>query len=137
MDYNHLALLVAAAAQFVVGMLWYSPIMFAKEWMEEVGLKKADMDKAQKKGMGGKMVISLVTSLVLSYGLSFIYSSLGLENDLTGALRLALVLWLTLNATVHVGSTMWEGKSVRYYLINASYWLVSFLVMTAIIVAWQ
>jgi hypothetical protein len=32
MDINWLAVLAAAAASFLLGGLWYSPILFAKPW---------------------------------------------------------------------------------------------------------
>jgi hypothetical protein len=37
---NFLAVFVAALSSFVIGGVWYSPIMFAKPWMEENGLRK-------------------------------------------------------------------------------------------------
>jgi hypothetical protein len=34
---NWLAILVAAISTMVVGFLWYSPLLFAKAWMREMG----------------------------------------------------------------------------------------------------
>ena len=34
---NLLAILVAAIATMIVGFLWYSPLLFAKPWMREMG----------------------------------------------------------------------------------------------------
>ena len=34
---NYLAVGVAALSSFLIGGLWYSPILFAKAWMREAG----------------------------------------------------------------------------------------------------
>ena len=35
---NWLAIIVAAVSAFILGGLWYSPLMFAKRWMKETGI---------------------------------------------------------------------------------------------------
>jgi hypothetical protein len=47
---NFLAILVAAVAAFVLGALWYSPVLFAKQWMKAHGYTP-DKLEAMKKGM--------------------------------------------------------------------------------------
>ena len=49
---NFLAILVAAATTFMLGGLWYSPILFAKRWMRESGVseeqtRQANMGRVQ------------------------------------------------------------------------------------------
>ena len=39
---NWLAILVAAISAFVVGGIWYSPIMFSNAWMKENKLIRRD-----------------------------------------------------------------------------------------------
>lgn len=36
-DLNLFAIVVAATASFLLGGLWYSPVMFGKTWMKEAG----------------------------------------------------------------------------------------------------
>ena len=35
---NWLAIVTAAVSAFVLGGLWYSPLMFVKRWMKETGI---------------------------------------------------------------------------------------------------
>ena len=42
---NHWAVLVAAVSDFVVGALWYSPILFYKGWMKENNFSEEDLKK--------------------------------------------------------------------------------------------
>lgn len=40
-QFNVPAVIVAALSSFLIGGLWYSPILFAKSWMAEAGLSEA------------------------------------------------------------------------------------------------
>jgi hypothetical protein len=39
---NWLAIIVAAISTFILGGLWYSPLMFVKRWMKETGITEED-----------------------------------------------------------------------------------------------
>jgi len=45
---NLLAILVAAISTMLVGFIWYSPILFAKPWMREMGYDPNDKATAEK-----------------------------------------------------------------------------------------
>ena len=49
---NYLAVLVAALTSIILGFLWYSPLLFAKPWMREMGYDPNDKAKirAMQKG---------------------------------------------------------------------------------------
>src|SRR5258708_25838519 len=69
---NLLAILVAAISTMVVGFLWYSPLLFAKAWMREMGYDpndKARMEEMKKSAgpaYGGSFVASLVSAYILA-----------------------------------------------------------------------
>ena len=48
LEFNHLAIFVSAILQWLLGAIWYSPVLFAKPWMAMVGIHK---DAANKKTM--------------------------------------------------------------------------------------
>ena len=41
-----LSVVVAALSSFVVGMLWYGPVLFGKAWMAENGFSDEDVQAA-------------------------------------------------------------------------------------------
>ena len=45
---NWLAIVVAAISTVIVGFLWYSPLLFAKPWMREMGYDPNDKAKTQE-----------------------------------------------------------------------------------------
>jgi Protein of unknown function (DUF1761) len=69
---NLLAVLVAAIATMVVGFLWYSPLLFAKAWMKEMGYDPNDKAKTEKMkksagpAYGGSFLASLVSAFILA-----------------------------------------------------------------------
>lgn len=128
---NYWAVLVSALATFLIGSVWYSPLLFAKVWMEELGFTKEGMSN-------DKMVkifsISFLLMLIIAFNLA---GFIGPESDwLFGmtAGALAGIGWVGAAMGVNY---LFERKSFRFWLINAGYMAVSFTLMGAIIGAWH
>jgi Protein of unknown function (DUF1761) len=135
---NWLAILVAAISTMVVGFLWYSPLLFAKPWMREMGYDpndKARMEEMKKSAgpaYGGSFVASLVSAFVLSLFLHWF------ENyTLHFGLMVGFHVWLGFVATVQFTGALFMKQSMKLFAINTGYQLVCYLVMGAILAAWQ
>src|SRR6476660_2020302 len=64
---NYLAVVAAAVSTFVLGGLWYSPLLFGKAWMRANNFTDADVQTFSKARMfGWSIVFSLVMSLNLA-----------------------------------------------------------------------
>ena len=64
---NWLAVLAAAVAAFLLGGLWFSPALFARQWVAALGKKPEEM------GMPGpSMALSFVMTLIISATLAII-----------------------------------------------------------------
>jgi hypothetical protein len=132
---NILPLVVSSIAAIVIGMIWYSKSVFGNAWMKAIGMSEANMKKAQKEGMGKVMVSALVQGAVLAYVLSEVLVWSGATGVQAG-FQTAFWIWLGFVATVQLGSVLWEKKSLNYFWINSLYWLVTMMVMSAILVSW-
>ena len=64
---NYLAVLIAALINIFLGMLWYSPAMFAKAWMASIGKTPEEISGNTA---GVYYVINTVASLILAYVLA-------------------------------------------------------------------
>ncbi len=130
---NYWAVLVAAIAQMIIGALWYSPVLFRKQWMSLMNLTEESM-KSKKKAQRG-YVLMFVSALVMCYVLAhfvvYTKATTMLDGMLTG-----FWLWLGFIATVTLGGFLWEGKSFKLYLLNVTYWLVTLVVTGAILAVW-
>jgi multidrug transporter EmrE-like cation transporter len=126
---NYWAVLAAAAANVVLGMLWYGPL-FGKKWMELTGMKPTEEDKKQ---MPKKTLIMFLTSFVMAYVLLHFTQP---AESLNMALEWAVWLWLGFIATVSMAGVLWKGESNKLWALDNGYRLVALLMMTAILYSW-
>ncbi|MFT5242649.1 MAG: hypothetical protein ACJA1H_000122 [Glaciecola sp.] len=157
MEFNYLAIIVAAIVPVVLGFIWYNPKVFGLAWM-----RAAEMTEAKIKD--GNMAIIFGVSLILSIMLAFFTNFLvihefgvyGLtEGNLDGATTRAFLeefegTWRTYkHGALHgamagvlftlpvIGiNALFERKGFKYILINAGYWIVCLTIMGSIISGW-
>ncbi len=129
---NWLAVLVAALSTFLLGGLWYSPVLFGKAWMKENGFTDDDMKKGN---MGMIFGLSFMWSLVMAANLAMFLND-SKTDTAWGATAgfLAGFGWVAMSIFI-IG--LFERRSLRYLLINAGYMTVSFVVMGLILGAWR
>ena len=130
---NYLAVLVAAVVAHVVGFLWYGPL-FGKKWMSLMKLTDKDKEKAKQKGMAKTIIGSFLSTLVMAYILALLVGYAGL-NPVTGAATGALA-WVGFLATSQLGMVFWENKPWSLYFLSTGHYLVTLVVMGAILGAW-
>ena len=133
--HNYLAILVSAVVAFLIGGLWYSPFLFAKQWMaahahtpEDVARLKADAPRAYG--------ISFVAFLVMAAILQMLLNHIGAHDWMSGALWGAHI-WLGFALTIGLMANVYSGKKFAVFVIDAGYQLIYLLVMGAILGAWH
>jgi len=132
---NYWAVLVAAIVVFVLGWLWYSPLLFYKPWMRARGLDPAAA-MAGAKMPGGKLVIELVRCIVLAFVIAHLIGALGISSWMVAA-HLGLLLWIAFPVVLLTGSIIWENIPVKVAAIHAGDWLVKLLVIPIIVSVWH
>lgn len=129
---NLWAVLGAAVANFVLGGLWYSPLLFVKPWLAMSGVSKDVFDAGIAKGIA----VEAITSLVMAFVMAMAIPATGVVGLATGLL-IGLLLWLGFVVPVLLGSITHEHKPFGYFAINAGYRLVAMLSMGAILALWR
>ena len=129
---NYWAVLVAAVAAFVVGALWYSPLLFGKLYMVVRGLNPS----ADVKMPVGTILAEFVRNLVIAYVLARFVVLLGVA-DWKGAVQLGLWVWLGFYAMIYVGAVLHENMPRKLYAIHAGDGLVKILLMSIILGVWR
>jgi len=132
---NYLAVLVAAVAVFVLGWLWYSPLLFYKPWMRLRGLDPGAA-MAGAKMPTGKLLIELVRCFVLACVVARLVALLGVSSWM-GAVHVGLSLWVGFPVILLTGSVLWDNVPWRVAAIHAGDWLVKLLVIPIIVSAWR
>jgi Protein of unknown function (DUF1761) len=132
---NYLAVLVAAIAVFVLGWLWYSPLLFFKPWMRARGMDPA-VAMAGAKMPAGKLVVELVRCILLAYIIARFVALLGVSNWM-GAVHFGFFLWIGFPVILLTGSVLWDNVPLKVAAIHAGDWLVKLLVIPIIVSVWQ
>jgi hypothetical protein len=129
---NYLAVFVAALANYIIATVWYAAI-FGNLWKKLTGV--TDM-----KPVPVNMILAFVGSLVMSYVLlhSIVFGNAYMNtNGISGGLMGGFFSWLGFIAPVTLTSVLYEKRSIKLWLLDNSFWLLSLLVMGAILSAWQ
>ena len=133
---NHLAVLAAGLLYWMLGALWYSPLLFANKFIELMHWTPQDVAAIQAEGAGREIAIALFSSLVLAYVLAHFLRFTGAERPRDG-IRTAFWLWLGFVVTSNLETVLFERRAVGLYLISNGYHLVGFLLMGALLAAWK
>ena len=131
--FNLWAVLVSAVIQWLLGALWYSPLLFAKPWMALVGIQK---DAANRKSMVPGMISSFIGSLILSFVLAHVVLWGHVITLRRGAL-VGFICWAGFIACPNFAQGLYESRPFKLFAINTGYWLVALIVSGALLAAWK
>jgi hypothetical protein len=124
---------------FMLGGLWYSPLLFARKWMALMGMSEADIQAASTKtSMPLQYLTVLCCGLVTSWVLAVIVNHF--SNVPLTLLRGAMIgglCWLGLAGATSFGTALFSMKPKQLWLINSGYNLVSFVIASAILAVWR
>ena len=111
-----LAVIIGAVAAFILGWLWYSPMLFGKKWAEGIW---ADLGKASEMPMAAMLAQAIGLFLM-----SWFVGVTAVSN------ALLTVILATVAFTVLGYSGGMFGKQTTYVRnVNAGYWIAALVVM--------
>jgi len=162
MEFNLLAVLVAALSSFVVGFVWYNPKVFGTIWMKEAGFTQEQSEKGNMlKIFGLTFVYSLLVAFIMPTivihqmgamsmigGPAFVASAkpsyLAFMADYGDAFRTfkhgalhGFIAGLFIALPIISINGLFEQKSWKYMAIQAGYWIAIMTIMGAIICGWK
>lgn len=126
-----LPIFLAALASFAVGALWYGPV-FGKTWMKLMNFTPESM-RAMAMTPARAMTLGFISQLVFAFVLAQFVGAVAA--GVSGAMVLAVWIWIGFYATTTLGGYLWEGKSFKLVAFNMAYQLVGLLVAAAVIAA--
>ncbi|HEY3858623.1 MAG TPA: DUF1761 domain-containing protein [Gammaproteobacteria bacterium] len=132
---NVLAVLVSAIVTFVIGALWYSPLLFGKHW---IAFNNVTPDKveAMRKNVPRLYGASFVCYLVLAAVFAVLLRMVHLQTVVGGA-KMGGMLWVGFVATLGLIASLYSGRSIKAFALDSGYQLVFLVVMGLILAAWH
>ena len=154
---NPVAIPVAAVAALVVGALWYNPkIGFGNLWMRESGMTEEKMKRGKMAVIFGlSLVFAALLSLLLMQFTNHQWGALGMVSGEPENAKASFEAFMAdyghahksfghgalhggmfgvLGALPIIGTVaLFERKSAKYIFVNAGYWIVTLMLMGAIL----
>jgi hypothetical protein len=130
---NFLSVLVSAAIYWVLGAMWYSPVLFGKIWMNNVGKTKEQLMANFSKL---SYLWSFVWSFVAVYGIARIMVWANGTTLLEGFL-VGLLAAVTFILAPTVINNLFDRRPNALLLINVCYHGVALILAGIIIGAWR
>jgi Protein of unknown function (DUF1761) len=138
---NWLAVLVAGISAFVLGGVWYSPMLFGNAWMKENRFSEEQVKNANKtKIFGWAFILSLIMAANLAMFLADTPAectgNCAQKTDITWGSIAGFLAGIWGFAAIAIAA-LFEQKTARYIFINGGYALVALTLMGAIIGVWR
>ena len=131
-DINWLGVLVATLAYFVLGALWYSPMLFGKRWMRAAGIA----EPAEGEGPGPAIyLMPLISSLLASVALAMIARAMNASGAGDG-LELGLIVGLGFVISVMLTTATFETHKPEpwvWFALTAGYHFVGVILASIIV----
>lgn len=130
MDVNYLAVLVAALSSFLLGGLWYSPLLFLGPWNAAMGRTAESANGHPAKVFGLSFIFTLVAALAFAY-------LLGPAPGLTMAVHYGLIVGICFVAMCFGVNYQFANRPLSALLIDGGYHAVQFLLYAVILGLWH
>ena len=132
---NHKAAIVAGIVYYGIQSAWFT--VFGKAWLAALGKTLPQiMSELDGRPYWPLYVTAFVCDLVLAYAISYVFSLTSARGAAAG-MKLALVLGVFIVAPVTLTNYVFEMHPLALVAIDAGCAVFGFLVMGAIIGAWQ
>jgi hypothetical protein len=128
------AVLVAGIAIFILGGLWYSPVLFARRWVALMGKTEEEL-KASASGPASYAIV-FICGLLTAFALAIILNQFSPVTVGTGVL-VAVLCWAGFAGATSFGTALFSGQPRGLWLINSAYNLVAFVVAGVILSLWR
>jgi hypothetical protein len=136
MKIKYPAVIVATLVHFILGGLWYSPLLFGNKFLQLINWTPEHLREIENQSHAKELVIAFVMSLVLVYILAH-FLQYTKATTAFGGIQTAFWLWLGFVVTTHAPTVIFEGRSFGLFLINIAYQLVGCALAGAILAIWR
>jgi hypothetical protein len=138
MNTHFFVLVSAVVAHVVVGMVWYAPKVFGRQWARLSGFPLSDTKlwEEKKKRIGKIYAWSVAMAAIMAFVLlNFItLTKMTTPGD---AVQLGFWFWFGFVAPTSFINTLFAETSKKLWAINAGYHLASLIAMSMAIILWQ
>jgi hypothetical protein len=136
MKIKYPAVLVATLVHFLLGGIWYSPLLFGNKFIQLINWSPERLKQMESESHAKELIIGFAMSLILVYILAH-FVQYTRSTNVAGGLQTAFWLWLGFIVTTHVPTVIFEGRSFGVFAINVAYQFVGCSLAGVILAVWR
>jgi F0F1-type ATP synthase membrane subunit c/vacuolar-type H+-ATPase subunit K len=125
---NWIAVVLSAVASMVVGFVWYSPPLFQKAYLAEIGKTAEEAAATPPTNYLISLVLAIIEAIFLS-GLVGAMGSAGVGSGLVAG----FLVWVGFVATTSAANTLFGDRTFRLWYVQNGNHLLTLLAMGVII----
>ncbi len=133
MEVNYTYVVIATIAQFILGAVWYSPLLFGKWWMEF--MECTDMPPEELQKMQKAMTPFYLLQLFLTFFTTVSFANLVLYIPAFGIYHIAFWIWIGFIVPVQIASVVW-AKTKRQFWAKQIFVMVTNQLASLMLAAW-
>jgi hypothetical protein len=126
---DYWAVIITGFIAFILSLIWYSPLLFGKIWMEH-------RNSLPQSAPGWTMFFAPLRELIVSYVMAMLLTRLAIVSW-KDAVKLAFLLWLAFQAVGMAGAIIWDNMSLKLGSVHAGDWLMKMLFMAVVLTIWH
>lgn len=126
-------MLIATLIPMIMGFIWYHKAVLGKAWMNEVGLTD---EKIASANMAVTMGVSLVMAFLMAFFMLNFCNGAGQEGEydtFKHGMAHGAIIGCFVILPVFITNGLFEQKSWKLMLINAIYWIITFMLMGGVV----
>ncbi len=136
MKIKYAAVIVATLVHYILGGLWYSPLLFGNKFLQFINWSPEKVTEMGNQSHAKEFAIAFLTSLVLVYILAHFVQYAKATTAMAG-IQTAFWLWLGFIVTTQAATVIFEQRPLGLYLINIGYQLVGCSLAGLILAVWR
>jgi hypothetical protein len=129
---NFLPIIAATIVYFMLGAVWYSPVLFSKSWS---ALQPEDAMK-DKSNLPILLSMTFVLNFVIAIAMALLVALTNTATIIGGA-KLGLLTGVGFSATTMGINSLYAKRSFKLFLIDGAYHIISFCLMGALLAVWH
>lgn len=136
MKIKYPAVIVATLVHFILGGLWYSPLLFGNKFIQLINWTPEHLKEVENQSHLKDLAIAFVMSFILVYILAH-FVQYTKATTAIGGIQTAFWLWLGFVVTTQIATVIFEGRSFGLFAMNVSYQFVGCALAGVILAVWR
>ncbi len=129
-------ILITSVVGFGISSLWYSPILFGKEWADLLSISDKDIANMRASSIWTKYIVQFILSFISFSILAFVMSIIDVSNTSDGAF-VGLIAWLGFMLPLFASGFLWKKDPFKLMMIDAVNYLLILTIGGAILGTWR